>query len=96
MRQHAYHTAPIVYYSANYPKPPMDVCTDTNTYQYHCRVYRSFVQRRYFILAETKNSRYTLTWDKTANFPQSKDYSCLLYTSPSPRDLSTSRMPSSA
>ena len=26
----------------------------------------------------------------------SNDYSCLLYTSPSPRDLSTSRMPSSA
>ena len=25
-----------------------------------------------------------------------KDYVCLLYTSPSPRDLSTSRMPSSA
>ena len=25
-----------------------------------------------------------------------KDISCLLYTSPSPRDLSTSRMPSSA
>ena len=24
------------------------------------------------------------------------DYTCLLYTSPSPRDLSTSRMPSSA
>ena len=24
------------------------------------------------------------------------DYACLLYTSPSPRDLSTSRMPSSA
>ena len=26
----------------------------------------------------------------------SKNYGCLLYTSPSPRDLSTSRMPSSA
>ena len=26
----------------------------------------------------------------------SRDYRCLLYTSPSPRDLSTSRMPSSA
>ena len=25
-----------------------------------------------------------------------QEYSCLLYTSPSPRDLSTSRMPSSA
>ena len=31
------------------------------------------------------------TWD-----PQAKSFSCLLYTSPSPRDLSTSRMPSSA
>ena len=27
---------------------------------------------------------------------QRRQYSCLLYTSPSPRDLSTSRMPSSA
>ena len=27
---------------------------------------------------------------------QDNDYACLLYTSPSPRDLSTSRMPSSA
>ena len=29
-------------------------------------------------------------------FSWNKGYSCLLYTSPSPRDLSTSRMPSSA
>ena len=29
-------------------------------------------------------------------FLGSEDISCLLYTSPSPRDLSTSRMPSSA
>ena len=27
---------------------------------------------------------------------QTRNYTCLLYTSPSPRDLSTSRMPSSA
>ena len=27
---------------------------------------------------------------------KAQTYSCLLYTSPSPRDLSTSRMPSSA
>ena len=34
-------------------------------------------------------------WGKKGeNFLQ--DYTCLLYTSPSPRDLSTSRMPSSA
>ena len=30
------------------------------------------------------------------NFDEHKDIGCLLYTSPSPRDLSTSRMPSSA
>ena len=30
------------------------------------------------------------------NFQETLSYFCLLYTSPSPRDLSTSRMPSSA
>ena len=33
---------------------------------------------------------------KTYSFAVSQDMFCLLYTSPSPRDLSTSRMPSSA
>ena len=32
----------------------------------------------------------------TVNTTKNKKYACLLYTSPSPRDLSTSRMPSSA
>ena len=35
-------------------------------------------------------------WDFVANDSQPMDENCLLYTSPSPRDLSTSRMPSSA
>ena len=44
--------------------------------------YRYFATaRRRFILADT---------------PGHVQYTCLLYTSPSPRDLSTSRMPSSA
>ena len=34
--------------------------------------------------------------DTTNHLVRRKEYSCLLYTSPSPRDLSTSRMPSSA
>ena len=33
-------------------------------------------------------------WDSPLE--EDYDWSCLLYTSPSPRDLSTSRMPSSA
>ena len=51
----------------------------------------------------TVSDNCTLTGDIniTVNDVQSpgtcvNDYSCLLYTSPSPRDLSTSRMPSSA
>ena len=35
-------------------------------------------------------------WSAQENLPGSFPYTCLLYTSPSPRDLSTSRMPSSA
>ena len=34
--------------------------------------------------------------DKTLERTKASIYDCLLYTSPSPRDLSTSRMPSSA
>ena len=40
---------------------------------------------------------HTETTQKISETINSMDYStCLLYTSPSPRDLSTSRMPSSA
>ena len=38
-------------------------------------------------------TNYDMRMDKTAYV---LNYPCLLYTSPSPRDLSTSRMPSSA
>ena len=45
----------------------------------------------YYILFEVKRP------SRTAGLEQLKSYcNCLLYTSPSPRDLSTSRMPSSA
>ena len=38
----------------------------------------------------------TQLWSKTAYMVWANNSGCLLYTSPSPRDLSTSRMPSSA
>ena len=37
-----------------------------------------------------------IVWENLGNSYSDKINSCLLYTSPSPRDLSTSRMPSSA
>ena len=60
-----------------------------------------------FIEGEVKANDMVLFMKGTPNFPQCGfsgqviqilDYlgTCLLYTSPSPRDLSTSRMPSSA
>ena len=39
---------------------------------------------------------HVLKYLKTLRVVHYDDYTCLLYTSPSPRDLSTSRMPSSA
>ena len=60
-------------------------------------VFKSKIEARYVI--ESMGGR----WDakKTLGITGlheilSRDYGCLLYTSPSPRDLSTSRMPSSA
>ena len=48
------------------------------------------------ILEQHKNDKGEIVWE-TYNFPDGKnDDSCLLYTSPSPRDNRVSRMPSSA
>ena len=59
--------------------------------------------REYFFVSKQKFSQMAqagkfLAYRKTYGDYRgvSKDYFCLLYTSPSPRDLSTSRMPSSA
>jgi len=42
------------------------------------------------------NNHYPLAQVQQDASPSSEGKACLLYTSPSPRDLSTSRMPSSA
>ena len=42
------------------------------------------------------NARVETAAEKASFHPRIKHRTCLLYTSPSPRDLSTSRMPSSA
>ena len=46
------------------------------------------------LLAYVKDVTETTVWGKLGDIIG--DIGCLLYTSPSPRDLSTSRMPSSA
>ena len=46
--------------------------------------------------AEVKVSFDSVGFSYSQDKPVLRDISCLLYTSPSPRDLSTSRMPSSA
>ena len=46
-------------------------------------------------IMEIKGVDGKIQWDE-CDLSECPPYSCLLYTSPSPRDLSTSRMPSSA
>ena len=48
------------------------------------------------IIAEPLEKGYGLTLGNSLRRILLSSISCLLYTSPSPRDLSTSRMPSSA
>mgnify|MGYP003329220912 CR=1 FL=1 len=43
-----------------------------------------------------EDNNMSLKFSRYANYSSSENIACLLYTSPSPRDLSTSRMPSSA
>ena len=70
---------------------------------------QSALMRRYDLIKEICDSMIEMGWgpyqndheDANGQFEMNWDYSdclttCLLYTSPSPRDLSTSRMPSSA
>ena len=62
------------------------------------------IKSEYFAKAELttvcgwkgKANYYSVTVDGKTNKDCAWYYACLLYTSPSPRDLSTSRMPASA
>ena len=47
-------------------------------------------------MSNSKNSKIAELWKAKVFIEIGQNNSCLLYTSPSPRDLSTSRMPSSA
>eukprot|EP00831_Metopus_contortus_P033185 TRINITY_DN2664_c0_g1_i5.p1 TRINITY_DN2664_c0_g1~~TRINITY_DN2664_c0_g1_i5.p1 ORF type:complete len:802 (-),score=200.82 TRINITY_DN2664_c0_g1_i5:153-2558(-) len=63
----------------------------------HKRPYKVETKKSSEVYRETENpifEKSELLSDK--NVPNNPSESCLLYTSPSPRDLSTSRMPSSA
>ena len=54
-------------------------------------------QNLLFLVGDKEGRVKQMSFDFQGNFGKIlKDYGCLLYTSPSPRDLSTSRMPSSA
>ena len=71
--------------------------SDYGSYTINASVY--FPPRRSYF--SSKKSRINVTdarafWKQSFGFSQGRNKLCLLYTSPSPRDLSTSRMPSSA
>ena len=49
-----------------------------------------------FVVFPTNEAEIAIAEARYPTFPYDINKACLLYTSPSPRDLSTSRMPSSA
>ena len=66
------------------------------------RVFSSRVRGKLSIILDNQNLLLAINWGEFANlsdanvFYNIKEYGCLLYTSPSPRDKRQSRMPSSA
>ena len=62
----------------------------------HKEVLKGRTQQVFFNPEEAENFFYYGTHEVDFNKRKEIDANCLLYTSPSPRDLSTSRMPSSA
>ena len=63
---------------------------DSFTYQESFRISPPTVNRQGNVTVSLRS------YVESDSMPYSRSYVCLLYTSPSPRDLSTSRMPSSA
>ena len=69
--------------------------TDTNTDSVALKKLRNAEYQRKYRAKLTQQQLITLNSSK-ASTNRNRYNTCLLYTSPSPRDLSTSRMPSSA
>ena len=67
---------------------PMMDCTDK-----HFRMIMRKISSEALLYTEMIVAQSLVFTNKKENF---LDFNCLLYTSPSPRDLTTSRMPSSA
>ena len=83
------------------PEIIMDVCSKTHVFKPGMKDGAPFLYR-WRLNSETGEFSKTRLSEDPIEFPRIADdrvglpYTCLLYTSPSPRDLSTSRMPSSA
>ena len=71
-------SVPTVYLSAYVPKPVSSYCAYSSFY--YCRVYDSFVNRRYFVVAQWTGTTNTIRFNGTAYFPPTDDYSSSYYT----------------
>lgn len=73
-----YNTAvPTIYMSMYMPKPVTSFCAYSSFY--FCRVYTSFVNRRYYVVAQWTGTTSTIRFNGTAYFPPSDDYSSSYY-----------------
>lgn len=63
--------------SGNAPQPTQAMCSSGFLY---CRVYTSFITRKYFIVAQYSGSTYTIRLADNTYFPPSYDIASNYYT----------------
>ena len=89
--QHYYKNA---HETCTYPGCTRQICTVTIQHRSRASFSIKNNKSRELVMTAQVSSKWTSSMDATQNEVLAEV--CLLYTSPSPRDLSTSRMPSSA
>ena len=73
-----YNTAvPTIYMAMYMPKPTTSFCSYSSFY--YCRVYTSFINRRYFVVAQWTSTTTTIRFNGTAYFPPADDTASSFY-----------------
>ena len=75
---------------------PLDIIENIQTYRDIDFYERSVLKQSTTTTSFVQDTDTTITVVDATSFPKNGGYICLLYTSPSPRDRTRSRMPSSA
>lgn len=69
--------SPIIYMSGNAPQPTQGMCSSGFA---QCRAYTSFINRKYYIVAQYSGATYTIRFSDNTYYPPSVDIASSYYT----------------